>query len=210
MSKLWYYAVVFTLFGKAPMNFVTLEFAAFFLVVLFFGGLLRHNPGPYRVILLCCNLFFYASAGIIFVPLLLGVAFLNWGTARLLFSLGDSRRRARKSVIALNIAIHIALLAFFKYYEFLLLGLESLCGFMGFGNSRSRRGLPGYGHSFSRRTFLLHLSRPFLCRGSISYAGTPALLLYGCSAFRVLFPYYHGRPHYACEPVFPSVATAAI
>ncbi len=135
MSKLWYYAVVFTLFGKAPMNFVTLEFAAFFLVVLFFGGLLRHNPGPYRVILLCCNLFFYASAGIIFVPLLLGVAFLNWGTARLLFSLGDSRRRARKSVIALNIAIHIALLAFFKYYEFLLLGLESLCGFMGFGNS---------------------------------------------------------------------------
>ncbi len=120
-----------TLFGKASMNFVTLEFAFFLLLVLVLGNLLQKSPGQYRMVLLGCNLFFYASAGIGFVPLLLAVAVLNWGTARMLASLDTTRVRTRKSVIGLNIALHIGLLAFFKYYEFLLFGLESLFGLAG-------------------------------------------------------------------------------
>lgn len=55
------------------MNFVTLEFATFFLFVLVAGWLLRERDGEYRAFLLVCNLFFYALAGMAFVPLLLAV-----------------------------------------------------------------------------------------------------------------------------------------
>ena len=58
------------------MNFVTLEFATFFLFVLAAGWLLRDRDGGYRAFLLACNLFFYALAGMAFVPLLLAVAVL--------------------------------------------------------------------------------------------------------------------------------------
>ena len=44
------------------MNFVTLEFATFFLFVLVAGWLLRERDGEYRAFLLVCNLFFYALA----------------------------------------------------------------------------------------------------------------------------------------------------
>ena len=49
------------------MNFVTLEFATFFLFVLAAGWLLRDRDGEYRAFLLACNLFFYALAGMAFV-----------------------------------------------------------------------------------------------------------------------------------------------
>ena len=70
------------------MNFVTLEFATFFLFVLVAGWLLRERDGEYRAFLLVCNLFFYALAGMAFVPLLLAVAVLkNYGNfARALYS----------------------------------------------------------------------------------------------------------------------------
>ena len=66
------------------MNFVTLEFATFFLFVLVAGWLLRERDGEYRAFLLVCNLFFYALAGMAFVPLLLAVAVLNWGAVHLM------------------------------------------------------------------------------------------------------------------------------
>ena len=50
------------------MNFVTLEFATFFLFVLVAGWLLRERDGEYRAFLLVCNLFFYALAGMACVP----------------------------------------------------------------------------------------------------------------------------------------------
>ena len=43
------------------MNFVTLEFATFFLFVLVAGWLLREREGEYRAFLLVCNLFFMRS-----------------------------------------------------------------------------------------------------------------------------------------------------
>lgn len=112
------------------MNFVTLEFATFFLFVLVAGWLLRERDGEYRAFLLVCNLFFYALAGMVFVPLLLAVAVLNWGAVHLM-SRFSGQPRKRKGVIALDVALHVALLAFFKYYEFLILGLESLASAAG-------------------------------------------------------------------------------
>ena len=95
------------------MNFVTLEFATFFLFVLVAGWLLRERDGEYRAFLLVCNLFFYALAGMAFVPLLLAVAVLNWGAVHLM-SRFSGQPRKRKGVIALDVALHVALLAFFN------------------------------------------------------------------------------------------------
>ena len=123
------------------MNFVTLEFATFFLFVLVAGWLLREREGEYRAFLLVCNLFFYALAGMVFVPLLLAVAVLNWGAVHLM-SRFSGQPRKRKGVIALDVALHVALLAFFKYYEFLILGLESLASAAGLDTGILRHALP--------------------------------------------------------------------
>ena len=124
------------------MNFVTLEFASFLLFVLVAGWLLRDRDEAYRAFLLLCNLFFYAVAGIAFVPLLLAVAVLNWGAAHLLARFRD-RSRVRKTLIVADVAAHGCLLAFFKYYEFLVLGLESLASLGGFGMGLVAHALPG-------------------------------------------------------------------
>ena len=108
------------------MNFVTLEFGIFFLLVLALGALLQENRKAYKIALLGCNLFFYATAGLFFLPLLLFVGMLNWATARLLFHY-ENRHRLRKLILGTDIALHILLLAFFKYYEFMLLSVEALC-----------------------------------------------------------------------------------
>ena len=50
--------------------------------------------------------------------------------------------RKRKGIIALDVALHVALLAFFKYYEFLILGLESLASAAGLGTGILRHALP--------------------------------------------------------------------
>ncbi|MEG1610790.1 MAG: MBOAT family O-acyltransferase [Bilophila sp.] len=107
------------------MNFVTLEFAVFLLFVLTLGWLLKDRPRLYATFVLLCNLLFYASAGLFFVPLLLTVAVLNWGTARLLTRY-SAQAGLRKLVITIDIVLHVLLLGFFKYYELLVLGLESL------------------------------------------------------------------------------------
>lgn len=124
------------------MNFVTLEFASFLLFVLVAGWLLRDRDEAYRAFLLLCNLFFYAVAGIAFVPLLLAVAVLNWGTAHLLARFRE-RPRVRKALIVADVTAHVCLLAFFKYYEFLVLGLESLASLGGFGMGLVAHALPG-------------------------------------------------------------------
>ncbi len=106
------------------------------------GWLLRDRDEAYRAFLLLCNLFFYAVAGIAFVPLLLAVAVLNWGTAHLLARFRE-RPRVRKALIVADVAAHVCLLAFFKYYEFLVLGLESLASLGGFGMGLVAHALPG-------------------------------------------------------------------
>ena len=142
------------------MNFVTLEFAFFFLIVLVAGWAIRAEL--YRPFLLLCNLVFYACAGLVFVPLLLTVAVLDWGTARLLFRFAG-RPQARKAIIALSITVHVCLLAFFKYYEFLLLGLESLASFGGFG-------LGGLGEAFAATDILFPVGLSFYTFQGLSYA----------------------------------------
>ncbi len=127
------------------MNFVTLEFAVFFLVVLTTIRTVHERPAAWKGLLLFFNLFFYASTGWLFLPLLLTVASLNWGAVRLMTLCqenssenGPGKKRFSHDglhtlILAVNIAVHLGLLAFFKYYEFVILNLEELLRLAGLG-----------------------------------------------------------------------------
>ncbi len=106
------------------MNFVSIEFASFFLLVLIANRLLYGYSYPYKLLLLFCNLIFYACAGYVFVPLLLIAAVLNWGTAQVMER--TEREGFRKLWLGLDIAANLSLLIFFKYYEFMVTALEVL------------------------------------------------------------------------------------
>lgn len=109
------------------MNFVTSSFVLFFLPVLFIGWALRGHVSLYRLFLLGAGLFFYACAGPLYLLLLLAVAVLNWGTVRLM----TAAARYAKWWVGLDVAVHIGLLAFFKYYEFLTTSIMDAVGFCG-------------------------------------------------------------------------------
>lgn len=105
------------------MNFVTTQFVFFFLPVLLLGWGLRRMGTLYKWFLIAASLIFYGCAGPIYLSLLLGIAALNWGTAALLPKWGDCWR---KLLISSNVTIHILILVYFKYYEFLVLNLISM------------------------------------------------------------------------------------
>ncbi|MDR2162202.1 MAG: MBOAT family protein [Desulfovibrio sp.] len=111
------------------MNFVTSQFALFFLVVLLSWQASQNRPGLRPGFLLAANLLFYAAAGAAFLPILLTAAFFTWGAARLMASpaLGISRGAWRAAGIAAN----LCLLAFFKYYEFFLVELANTLALFG-------------------------------------------------------------------------------
>lgn len=109
------------------MNFVTVQFVLFFIPVLCLGWLLRGHERAYRWFLIAASLVFYACAGLQFVPLLLAVAVLNWGTLRLM----QAWPRWRRGVIAVDVTLHVLLLAFFKYAEFLTSAVVEAAGLAG-------------------------------------------------------------------------------
>ncbi|MDR2338883.1 MAG: MBOAT family protein [Deltaproteobacteria bacterium] len=106
------------------MPFTSLDFALFFGIVLVVNWRLRNNPRVYPPTLLVFNLVFYGMGAPKFLPLLLVVAFLNWNAARLLGP--ETQGGLRKLVIALDVTLNLAILAFFKYFDFILITLEDL------------------------------------------------------------------------------------
>lgn len=188
------------------MNFVTLEFATFFLFVLVAGWLLRERDGEYRAFLLVCNLFFYALAGMAFVPLLLAVAVLNWGAVHLM-SRFSGQPRKRKGVIALDVALHVALLAFFKYYEFLILGLESLASAAGLDTGILRHALPSMEILFPVGLSFYTFQGLSYAIGSLPLPGRAAARVSDVLLFVLLLPHDHGGPIMA-RPAVPAAARA--
>ncbi len=110
------------------MNFITVQFVVFFLAVLCVGTCLRrYSFCGYKAFLLLASLLFYALAGPKFLLLLGTVGLLAWGSVRLM-ARPQASARQRFWVIAVDVALHVLLLAFFKYYEFLLDSAMRFCG----------------------------------------------------------------------------------
>jgi len=80
-------------------------------------ALLRFSPAPWRKLLLTlAGLYFYAWWDLRFVPLIAGAALADWALA-----LGMERPNApRKALFLAGLALHLGLLAFFKYADFFL------------------------------------------------------------------------------------------
>lgn len=108
------------------MNFVTTSFVLFFLPVLLIGWCLRAHCTLYKYFLIAAGLYFYSQVGVEYLLLLLTIAFINWGSVRLMFR---CRSGAKKRLItAADVSIHILLLLFYKYAEPFFLWLNDVLG----------------------------------------------------------------------------------
>jgi D-alanyl-lipoteichoic acid acyltransferase DltB (MBOAT superfamily) len=106
------------------MPFTSLDFALFFGIVLILNWRLRNNLRFYPLALLVFNLVFYSLGAPKFLPLLFVVAFLNWNATTLM---GPERKPLfRRFIIILNVVLNLSILAFFKYFDFILTSLEDL------------------------------------------------------------------------------------
>ncbi|WP_298069716.1 MBOAT family O-acyltransferase [uncultured Mailhella sp.] len=111
------------------MNFVTLEFAAFFVVFLVLNMTIRRTSPCYPGFLILANFLFYSCMGVAGAVLLLGVALAAHGAALFI-----GRRRGKVgdlAAVTIFILLCIGLLIFFKYFQFLVLVTSDLLAFMG-------------------------------------------------------------------------------
>ena len=106
------------------MFFTSLEFAVFLGVALVLNWRLKASPLLYPGFLLLANLTFYGLGAPRFLPLLFIVALANWTTVAVLAQ--EDRPFWRKFCLALDVCFCLAVLFFFKYYEFGLNLLERM------------------------------------------------------------------------------------
>ena len=109
------------------MVFNSLQFIAFFLLVLGFYRVLPHRGQ--NVLLLVASYVFYASWDWRFLGLLVVCTAVAYVCARLLGRFGDGR--ARTLVLLLGVGTHLALLGVFKYFDFFGDTLRTLLGLAG-------------------------------------------------------------------------------
>jgi alginate O-acetyltransferase complex protein AlgI len=101
-----------------------------FLVVVFSVHWAIGNPTARKIWLLACSLFFYGLWNWRFIPLLLGITFVDYFASRLMVK--TSNARAREIYLSVSLFANLALLMFFKYYGFFVTSMASLLANVGF------------------------------------------------------------------------------
>ncbi|MEH3107270.1 MAG: MBOAT family protein [Sphingomonas fennica] len=115
------------------MLFPTLTFGLFFLAVFAAVWAVRDNEWR-KILLLLASWVFYGAWDWRFVALLIGSAFLNWGLARLIAAEPDEGEGGRgKLLVTVGVIGNLAILGFFKYFDFFLEQLGVLLAGLGFG-----------------------------------------------------------------------------
>jgi len=112
------------------MLFPTLTFGLFFLIVFPAVWAARSNEWR-KLLLLVASWVFYGAWDWRFVPLLIGSALINWGTAALI-ARGDDAR-ARGALLIGGVAANLSVLGFFKYFDFFAEQAGSLLTLFGIG-----------------------------------------------------------------------------
>jgi len=98
------------------MLFPTLNFGLFFVVVFFLAWSLARWPDLRTWLLVFASYAFYAFWDARFMALLLGSTLINWSMAHIVHRLDDQRRR--KLVVGVAVALNLAVLGVFKYFNF--------------------------------------------------------------------------------------------
>lgn len=104
------------------MLFPTIPFALFFLIVFAVAWTLRGRWMAHKLFLAVASLVFYGFWDARFVPLLAGMAVVNYGLGAVL---GTERGRRGRGWISLAVGANLAVLCLFKYYDFFA---ETLAG----------------------------------------------------------------------------------
>ena len=123
------------------MLFPTLTFGLFFLAT----NVLVWTIGTYsnewrKILLLVASWIFYGAWDWRFVALLIASAFINWGLGRLIADSvaaevdndEDVANRRAKTLVAIGVAANLAILGFFKYFDFFLGEIAPLLTSLGF------------------------------------------------------------------------------
>ena len=113
------------------MVFPTIEFAAFFLVVVLTSWLLMPRPALWKPFMLLVSLLFYAYADWRFVGLLLLVIVGNQAAATVIAGTDDRRRR--KAALITAVALNLGLLGWFKYLDFFTASVSDALERVGLG-----------------------------------------------------------------------------
>ncbi|ACV75348.1 MAG: MBOAT family O-acyltransferase [Zymomonas mobilis] len=111
------------------MLFPTLTFGLFFLVVFSVACCFRSSNDWRKIALLIASWFFYGWWDWRFVALLILSAVFNWAMAAWL---SCYEGKARKRIMIAGIIGNVSILAFFKYYAFLLNQIAAFCGLLGY------------------------------------------------------------------------------
>ncbi len=109
------------------MVFPTIEFAAFFVVVLTASWLLMPHPKLWKPFIIAASYFFYGYADIKFTLLLASVTIVNQAAAMAIDRWHDKR------ILIAAIAADLGLLGWFKYYGFFSLAVDDALKDVGFG-----------------------------------------------------------------------------
>ncbi len=105
------------------MMFSSFQFLGFFLVVLGLLQAFRENEKAKKVLLLLASYYFYASWDWRFLSMLIGITVMDYLFARYLHQTKDERRR--KFIIILSVSMNLAILGFFKYFNFFIDSAQS-------------------------------------------------------------------------------------
>lgn len=109
------------------MTFVSIEFILFLFVLTMGYYALPHR---FRwALLLLASYWFYATLSIQFIPLLLGSTLFTYVTGRLIARQSDKRRK--KWLMRIGVALLVAFLAWFKYFNFVNESLRALADWSG-------------------------------------------------------------------------------
>ncbi len=118
------------------MTFNSLQYFAFFLIVLGTVALLRAHLRARNLFLLGASWLFYAAWDWRFLFLLVGTSTTDYFLARRIDSLDDAAHvRQRKSMVAASVAINLTFLGFFKYFNFFADSLHTLLDTFGIRTS---------------------------------------------------------------------------
>ncbi|WCT75355.1 MBOAT family protein [Sphingomonas naphthae] len=101
------------------MLFPTLTFGLFFLLIFTVIWQMKDNEWR-KILLLLASWVFYGAWDWRFVALLILSAFLNWGAARAIVATDWDDAARRKAIVTLGVIANLAILGFFKYFDFFL------------------------------------------------------------------------------------------
>jgi D-alanyl-lipoteichoic acid acyltransferase DltB (MBOAT superfamily) len=122
------------------MHFPTLTFGLFFLAIYALVWTIGARSNEWRkILLLVASWIFYGAWDWRFVALLIASAFINWGLGQRIVHAKASAEEQEdetgghaKALVALGVAANLAILGFFKYFDFFLGEIAPLITDLGF------------------------------------------------------------------------------